>query len=57
MTPAAVAEASLRGLERGTRRVVPGLANRATAVLVRFTPAWLTRRTVAALLRPRPEGR
>jgi short-subunit dehydrogenase len=47
----------LRALERGTRRVVPGLANRATAALVRFTPRWLTRRTVAALLRPRPEGR
>jgi short-subunit dehydrogenase len=57
MTPAAVAETSLRALERGTRRVVPGLANRATAALVRFTPGWLTRRTVAALLRPRPEGR
>jgi hypothetical protein len=52
MTPAAVVEASLRGLERGTRRVVPGLANRVTAGLVRFTPAWLTRRTVAGLLRP-----
>jgi short-subunit dehydrogenase len=56
MTPAAVAETSLRALERGKRRVVPGIANRATAALVRFTPAWLTRRTVAALLRPRPEG-
>jgi short-subunit dehydrogenase len=57
MTPAAVAETSLRALERGTLRVVPGLANRATAAMVRFTPGWLTRRTVAALLRPRPEGR
>lgn len=57
MSPATVAETSLRALERGTLRVVPGLANRATAALVRFTPAWLTRRTVAALLRPRPEGR
>lgn len=57
MTPAAVAEASLRALERGTLRVVPGLANRATAALVRFTPRWLTRRAVAALLRPRPQGR
>jgi len=56
MTPAAVAETSLRALERGTLRVVPGLANRATAALVRFTPGWLTRRTVAALLRPRPQG-
>jgi uncharacterized protein len=56
MAPSAVAETSLRALERGTLRVVPGLANRATAALVRFTPGWLTRRTVAALLRPRPEG-
>lgn len=57
MTPAAVVKASLEGLERGSRRVVPGFSNRLTASLVRFTPAWITRRTVAALLRPRPQGR
>jgi uncharacterized protein len=56
MTPEAVAEASLRALERGALRVVPGIANRVTAALVRFTPGWLTRRAVATLLRPRPEG-
>jgi short-subunit dehydrogenase len=57
MAPAAVADASLRGLERGRRRVVPGLSNRLTAALVRFTPAWITRRTVARLLRPGPQGK
>lgn len=56
MTPTAVVAASLRGVERGTLRVVPGLSNRATVALVRFTPGWLVRRVVARLFRPSPQG-
>ncbi|HET9315315.1 MAG TPA: SDR family NAD(P)-dependent oxidoreductase, partial [Vicinamibacteria bacterium] len=56
MTPAAVVAASLRGLERGKLRVIPGLSNRATAALVRFTPGWLVRRVVARLFQPSPQG-
>ena len=56
MTPAAVVAASLRGVERGKLRVVPGLSNRLTAALVPFTPGWLVRRMGATLFRPRPQG-
>jgi uncharacterized protein len=56
MTPAAVVAASLRGIERAKLRVVPGLSNRASAALVRFTPGWLVRRVGARLFQPSPQG-
>jgi short-subunit dehydrogenase len=56
MTPAAVVAASLRAIERGQLRVVPGLANRLTAALVPFTPGWLVRRIGAKLFQPSPQG-
>jgi uncharacterized protein len=56
MTPAAVVAASLRGIERGSLRVVPGLSNRVSAALVRFTPGWLVRRIGARLFQPSPQG-
>ena len=56
MTPAAVVAASLRGLERGRLRVVPGLSNRVMAALVPFTPGWLVRRMGAKLFQPSPQG-
>lgn len=56
MTPDAVAAASLRALERGKLRVIPGLSNRLTAALVPFTPGRLVRRMGATLFRPRPQG-
>ena len=56
MTPAAVVAASLRALERGRLRVVPGLSNRLTAALVPFTPGWLVRRIGAKLFQPSPQG-
>jgi short-subunit dehydrogenase len=37
-SPEAVAEAGLRGLERGRRVVVPGAPNRVGALLGRFSP-------------------
>jgi short-subunit dehydrogenase len=55
MTPAAVAAASIRALERGRLRVVPGLSNRLVATLVPFIPGWLVRRIVARLFQPSPQ--
>lgn len=57
MTPDAVVRASLKGIDRGRLRVVPGFSNRLTAALVPFTPGRLVRRMGAELFRPRPQGR
>jgi short-subunit dehydrogenase len=57
MTPDAVVATSLRALERRKLRVIPGLSNRLTAALVRFSPGRLVRRVSAELFRPRPQGR
>jgi short-subunit dehydrogenase len=56
MTPAAVAAASIKGIERGRLRVVPGFSNWLMAALVPFTPGWLIRRIGARLFQPRPQG-
>jgi short-subunit dehydrogenase len=56
MTPDAVAAVSLKALERGRLRVIPGWSNRLTAALVPFTPGWVVRRMGATLFRPRPQG-
>jgi short-subunit dehydrogenase len=56
MTAAAVVAASLRGIERGKLRVVPGASNRLRSALVRFTPGWLVRRIGARLFQPSPQG-
>lgn len=56
MTPAAVAAASIRGIERGRLRVVPGLSNRVLSALVPLTPGWLVRRIGAKLFQPSPQG-
>jgi short-subunit dehydrogenase len=53
MTPEAVVAASLRALDGGAVRVVPGLANRSLATLQRFLPLSLVRNVAAALYRPR----
>jgi len=44
--PAAVAEAGYRGLMRGSRTVVPGLANKLVTVLIRILPRRLLLRLV-----------
>lgn len=56
MTPEAVVAVSLRGVERGTLRVVPGFSNRLMAALVPVTPGRLVRWLGAKLFRPRPQG-
>jgi hypothetical protein len=53
MTPEAVVEASLAGLERGEALVVPGAGNRALAVVQRLAPRGLTRRLIARVSRTR----
>jgi short-subunit dehydrogenase len=54
MTPEAVVEASLRGLDRGRTRVVTGWPNRVLGVVVqRLAPRGLTRRVAARLYEPR----
>jgi short-subunit dehydrogenase len=45
-TAATVAEAGYRGLMRGSRTVVPGLANKLVAVLIRLVPRRLLLRAV-----------
>jgi hypothetical protein len=52
LTSEAVVEASLRGLEAGRLRVVPGFSNRVLAALVRFVPGTLTRAVAGRLYRP-----
>jgi short-subunit dehydrogenase len=44
---------SLRALDGGRTRVVPGLANRILAILVGFAPGKLVQRVAGALYRPR----
>jgi hypothetical protein len=53
MAPEQVVRASLRGLERGRLRVVPGFVDRVNAWLVRLLPGALVRPVVAQLYRPR----
>lgn len=53
LSPEAVVRASLRGLERGRLRVVPGWSDRLNSQLVRFLPGALVRRVAAQLYRPR----
>lgn len=55
MSPEQVVRASLRGLDRGRVRVVPGLMDRVNAVLVRLLPGALVRPVVAKLYCPRPQ--
>jgi short-subunit dehydrogenase len=52
MSAAAVAEASLRALERGTVVVVPGARDRFMVALQRFAPRPLVVRIAAGLFRP-----
>ena len=53
-TPRDVVEASLEGLDRGSRRVVVGLSNRVLGwVTRRLAPAALARRVAGELYRPR----
>jgi short-subunit dehydrogenase len=47
-----VVEASLRGLERGRVRVVPGFSNRALAALQTLVPRSWVRRVAGSLYRP-----
>ena len=51
-TPKEVVEASLRGLDRGQLRVVPGWSNRLAIFAQRFVPAFVPRRVAAELYRP-----
>ncbi len=51
MDPDAVALAAYRGLMEGRRLVIPGVANRITACLVRFAPRGLVLSAVARLQR------
>jgi len=53
MTPAFVAEASLRGLEAGKALVLPGWRDRLMVQLQRLAPRTVVRRAGAALFRPR----
>jgi short-subunit dehydrogenase len=52
MTPEAVVKASLRGLDAGRLRVIPGFANRALATAQHFLPRSWARRVAGALYRP-----
>jgi hypothetical protein len=53
LSPEAVVEASLRGFEGGTLRVIPGLANRLLPLLLRVTPNAITRAVTAQLFKPK----
>ncbi len=53
MTPEAVVEASLRALERGKRRVIPGWQNRAVAAAAQWLPRAWVRGVAGSLFRPR----
>ena len=53
LTPAFVAESSLRGLEAGRTLVVPGWRDRLMVQLQRLAPRAVVRRAGAALFRPR----
>jgi uncharacterized protein len=52
MTPEDVVARSLRALEKGRLRVVPGLQNRLLASLVRFAPRSVARNVAARLYKP-----
>ena len=52
MTAEQVVETSLRGLDRGRLRVVPGWSNRLAIFAQRFVPAVVPRRVAAELYRP-----
>jgi short-subunit dehydrogenase len=54
MTAPAVVERSLRALDRGTLRVVPGWQNRVMASVQAFVPRSLVRTVAGRLFRPRP---
>lgn len=53
MSAEEVVACSLRALDRGGLRVIPGLQNRLLATLVRFLPGGLVRTVAARLYRPR----
>jgi hypothetical protein len=53
MTSEDVVASSLRGLDRGRLRVIPGFPNRLLAALTRLAPGWLARTVAATLYRPR----
>ena len=53
MSPEDVVRASLRGLDRGRLRVIPGLSDRLLAALVRVAPRGLAARVASQLYRPR----
>jgi short-subunit dehydrogenase len=53
MTPEDVVACSLRGLEKGRLRVIPGFQNRLLASVVRFAPRSLARGVAARLYKPR----
>jgi short-subunit dehydrogenase len=52
MTPDAVVEASLRALDSGRLRVIPGFANQALAAATHFVPRSWGRRVAGMLYRP-----
>jgi short-subunit dehydrogenase len=52
LTAEQVVEASLRGLDRGSLRVITGWTNRLAVFAQRFMPAGLPRRVAAELYRP-----
>jgi short-subunit dehydrogenase len=57
MSAPAVAERSLRALDRGTLRVVPGWQNRLVLGVQRFAPSALVRAVAGRLFQPRPQSR
>jgi short-subunit dehydrogenase len=57
MTPEDVVRASLEGLEKGSLRVVPGLANRLMAATQGFLPRSLVRYVAGELFRPEGPSR
>ena len=56
MSAAAVAEASLRALDRGQVIVIPGLRDRILVALQRLVPRPMVRRAAARLFRPEAKG-
>lgn len=56
MTAPAVVERSLRALDRGRLRVVPGWQNRLVAGVQRFVPGAIVRNVAGHLFRPRPRS-
>ncbi len=56
-TPADVVAAALLAVKSGRRKVVSGLANKAGAMMGKFTPNFISRRVLGAMLRPRFEAK